>query len=89
MRNYYRPFLSIEPIAGGFYKLLPEFIELVIVGAETGNRKDKIIPQKQWIQSIIDNVPLEKIHWKPNIVPYLNEYGFDTVTLLEKGTSIK
>lgn len=89
MRNYYRSFLSIEPIAGGFYKLLPEFIELVIVGAETGNRKDKIIPKKQWIQSIIDNVPAEKIHWKPNIVPYLNEYGFDTVNLLEKGTRVK
>ena len=66
-----RPFLSIEPIAGGLYKEIPESIELVIVGAETGNRKDKIIPQKEWIQSIKDNVPEEKIYWKKNILEYL------------------
>lgn len=72
-----RPFLSIEPIAGGLYKELPSKIELVIVGAETGNRKDKIIPQKSWIQSIINNVPAEKIHWKPNILPYIKEYGIE------------
>ena len=28
--------------------------EWVIIGAETGNRKDKIIPKKEWIQEIAD-----------------------------------
>jgi protein gp37 len=74
--QYRRPFVSIEPIAGGIYEL-PQNIELVIVGAETGNRKGKIIPQKTWIQSIIDNVPRGKIHWKPSMKPYLEQYGFE------------
>lgn len=76
MVNFPRPYLSIEPIAGGIYDL-PNKIELVIVGAETGNRKGKIIPQKSWIQSIIDNVPAEKIHWKPSMMPHLEYYGFE------------
>ena len=28
--------------------------EWVVIGAETGNRKDKIIPKKEWIQEIAD-----------------------------------
>ena len=65
------PFISIEPIMGGLWKELPESIELVIVGAETGNRKGRVIPQKDWIQSIKDHVPTEKIFWKNNIQRYL------------------
>jgi protein gp37 len=26
----------------------------VVIGAETGNRKDKIIPKKEWVQEIVD-----------------------------------
>ena len=65
------PYLSIEPIAGGLWYEIPKQIELVIVGAETGNRKGKIIPQKEWINSIKDHVPSEKIYWKKNIQRYL------------------
>ncbi len=70
-----RPFLSIEPIAGGVWSELPKSIELVIVGAMTGNGKNNIIPQKQWLKSIKDHVPSEKIYWKNNIKKYLEEYG--------------
>lgn len=66
-----RPYLSIEPIAGGLYEPVPEKMELVIVGAETGNRKDKIIPQQSWIESIRENCPAEKVFWKDNIKKYL------------------
>lgn len=66
-----RPFLSIEPIMGGLWTELPKEIELVIVGAETGNRKGKVIPQKEWIKSIKDHVPEKKIYWKKNIRGYL------------------
>lgn len=71
MCSFLRPFLSIEPINGGFKYDVPDKIELVIVGAETGNRKGKIIPQKEWIQSVKDHVPAEKIYWKKNIQQYL------------------
>lgn len=69
--SFPRPYISIEPISGGLWNELPKEIELVIVGAETGNRKVKIIPQKEWIQSIKDHVPEEKIYWKKNIQAYL------------------
>lgn len=50
-------FLSIEPITeqlnikiGSIYP--HNKIKWVIVGAETGNRKDKVIPKKEWILDI-------------------------------------
>ena len=57
-------FASIEPIMGEFKgtkeELLPDW---VIIGVETGNRKDKVIPRKEWIENIISgckaaNVPV-------------------------------
>lgn len=54
-------FVSIEPIHekinfwfGGKTGLHPD-IDWIIVGAETGRRKDKIIPKPEWIQALIDN----------------------------------
>lgn len=68
-----RPFLSIEPILGPFTYDKPANFELVIVGAMTGNNVTH--PKKEWLQSVIDHVPIEKQHWKPNVVPYLKKYG--------------
>lgn len=46
-------FVSIEPIMGSFGKIKnrPDW---VIVGAETGNRKGKVAPRKEWIDGIAD-----------------------------------
>jgi hypothetical protein len=47
-------FLSIEPILAPF-----EAVDMwskfgwVIIGAETGKRKDKVIPKKEWIENIV------------------------------------
>ncbi len=30
------------------------FFEWVIVGAETGNRKDKVIPKREWVEKLLD-----------------------------------
>lgn len=63
MQDTYTPntlntFVSIEPIHGPidflvagdkFFKWMPKW---VIVGAETGNKKDKVIPKKEWILDI-------------------------------------
>lgn len=70
MMSYDKSFVSIEPIMGTVNIDLNRF-ERVIVGAETGNRKGKVIPQKECIQSIKDHVPEEKIYWKKNILKYL------------------
>jgi protein gp37 len=66
-----RPFLSIEPIFGPMKYDIPEKYELVIVGAMTGCGKNNVIPKVEWIQSIKDHVPEEKIFWKNNIKKYL------------------
>jgi protein gp37 len=49
-------FLSIEPLQNdlGDFPDDGKFVEWVIIGAETGNRKGKIIPQREWIENIVD-----------------------------------
>lgn len=44
-------FFSIEPILEPIK--LPFVPKTLIIGAETGNRKGKIIPQKEWIDSLV------------------------------------
>ena len=52
-------FLSIEPILAPFEDLTDEGVnpasktDWIIVGAETGNRKNKVVPQKSWIDEIV------------------------------------
>lgn len=73
-------FLSIEPILEDLGEIpvdLPK-PEWVIVGAETGNRKNKVIPKKEWIERLVKecrkyNIPifmkssLENI-WKETLI---------------------
>ncbi len=64
--KYHKTFWSIEPILKPFRRMeeskkqLPDWI---ICGAETGRRKDKVIPKREWIQDILEdcrqrNIPL-------------------------------
>lgn len=52
---HYNTFLSIEPIQGPLNAGLGSFggDGWIIIGAETGNRKGKIIPQREWIENIV------------------------------------
>lgn len=54
----YNTFVSIEPILERFdcdgVKEASTFTDWIIVGAETGNRKDKVIPKKAWIDEIAE-----------------------------------
>lgn len=52
-----------------------KFFEWVIVGAETGNRKGKIKPEKEWVDKIVelcsrDNIP---IFMKESLLPIMGE----------------
>lgn len=49
-------FLSIEPLHGYLDAGLGSFgsAEWIIVGAETGNRRDKVTPKREWIENIIE-----------------------------------
>jgi protein gp37 len=55
---YYHTFISIEPILerfgmGGNFGTVA-LTDWVIVGAETGNRKGRVIPQKEWIMELAE-----------------------------------
>jgi protein gp37 len=55
-----KTFVSIEPIQGKIQIIMD--LEWIIIGAETGNRKDKIIPEKHWIKQIVKDAKFE--FWK-------------------------
>lgn len=59
MKTCYKTFLSIEPILEDITiselwndMVVSKYMDWVIIGAETGIRKNKIIPDKAWIRSI-------------------------------------
>lgn len=50
----FHTFLSIEPILEDFGEFGGEWLpDWVIIGAETGNRKDKVIPEKSWVDNVV------------------------------------
>jgi protein gp37 len=58
-------YLSTEPIHGPIPDL-PYYaheygFRWVIVGAETGNRKDKVIPKREWIEKIVESCKLRNV----------------------------
>jgi protein gp37 len=84
--NSHNTFLSIEPIQCDFSKALSHpFVKWVIAGAETGNRKGKVIPKREWIENIVKrcrehNVP---VFLKTSLAsiwgePLIQEYPWET-----------
>jgi len=75
--EHHNTFLSIEPLLAdlGRESVIGEVdIQWVILGAESGNRKGKVVPEKAWIDNIVEacteaNVPL---FMKDNIKPYFD-----------------
>lgn len=75
-------FLSVEPILVDITKYHAwesiyrgMYADWVIVGAETGNRKNKVIPQKEWIDSIVADcadygIP---VFMKDSLIPVVGE----------------
>jgi len=54
LNGKYLYFVSIEPILEKINPLDLIFIDWVILGAETGKRKGKVTPKKEWIKSLVD-----------------------------------
>ena len=68
-------FLSIEPLHGDFPvndNLRNMGIRWVIIGAETGNRKGKVVPQEEWIKHLLESCDRSKIpvFMKNSLKPY-------------------
>lgn len=57
----YRDFLSVEPLLGELHFNMFGGIEAVIIGAETGNRKGKVIPKKEWVENIVNECDAEGV----------------------------
>ena len=69
-------FISIEPLLNDIpdseFERMPKW---VIIGAETGRRKNKVIPKKEWIDKIVkhcreNNVP---VFMKGSLIPIVGE----------------
>ena len=45
-------FISVEPI---LEQIHPSLEDWIIVGAETGRRKNKIVPKREWIEQIVED----------------------------------
>jgi len=67
-------FVSFEPLQGFIFGPFSP-IEWVIIGAETGNRKDKIVPKEEWIEFICEQADHSSspIFMKDNLKPYWHE----------------
>jgi protein gp37 len=76
-------FVSIEPFHRPFAVDYFYGMDWIIVGAETGNRKDKIIPEDWWVEKIIDyctelDIPLflkDNLNW-PEEIKEFPKYEF-------------
>jgi len=72
-------FLSIEPIledlASDLEITIANFTDWVIIGAETGNGKGKIVPKKEWIDNIVKQCENAKIpvFMKDSLIPIIGE----------------
>lgn len=49
-----KTFISIEPLLEPFKEFHIRGVDWVIIGAETGRRKDKVVPERQWIEDIVN-----------------------------------
>lgn len=67
-------FLSIEPLQEDLGEYLSEHMPgWIIIGAETGNRKEKVVPEKKWIDSVTARLPGVPVYMKPSLLPVMGE----------------
>jgi protein gp37 len=73
--DIHNTFVSIEPIMGPFHPQDSPVkkTDWVIVGAETGSRKEKVRPEPEWITAIVKNCRATEtpVFLKNNIFPYI------------------
>ncbi len=81
LREHTHKFVSFEPLHGPISADLSG-IGWVIIGAETGNRKGKIEPKEEWVESIFEcslgdvrGKPPIPVFMKDNLMPYLLEWS--------------
>lgn len=75
---HWNTFISIEPLlepleVGGIGSF--GCTRWIIIGAETGNRKDKVIPEKTWIENITETADITQaaVFMKDSLIPIVGE----------------
>lgn len=76
-----KTFVSLEPLLGDLslmdnYGMLQR-VNWIIIGAETGRRKDKVVPEQDWIRRIViiadaNNIP---VFMKDSLIPIIGKEG--------------
>lgn len=75
-------FLSVEPLLEDVTQTdewkemyIDSYVNWIIVGAETGNRKDKIVPSKTWIDNITEDCDYSiiPVFMKDSLIPIIGE----------------
>lgn len=76
----HRTFASLEPLLGPMGK--PQAGDMhgcdwYIIGAETGNRKGKVTPEREWVQEIVDycRASGKPVFMKDSLLPVMGEAG--------------
>ena len=79
----YRTFISMEPILQPFGKAtfdhtrrtVADYIDWVILGAETGNRKNKVVPERSWIEDVVKDFQArgKPVFMKDSMIPVWGE----------------
>lgn len=72
----YNTFLSIEPLLEPLDAGIGSFgsARWVIIGAETGSRKNKVVPRREWIDNIVnDGAVIAKVFMKNSLIPIVGE----------------
>ena len=77
-------FLSIEPILEPFgletgENSLPDVTQWAIFGAENGNRKNKVVPKREWIEGAVSALKQrgKPVFMKDSMIPV---WGEDLIT---------
>ena len=79
----HKTFVSIEPILAPFPEnpenLLALNTDWAIFGAETGNRKDKVVPERSWIEPVVNEFRKQgkAVFMKDSLIPI---WGEDLIT---------
>ena len=71
-------FISFEPLHGPINLGSFGGVDWIIIGAETGNSKDKIVPKVQWITDLIAQVPSD-------IPIFIKQNVYETISWTEIG----
>lgn len=74
-------FISFEPLLEDVFPELYGYIlkrlGWIIIGAQTGRRKDKVVPDTEWINKLVRQADIAKIpvFMKDSLIPIVGEHG--------------